>query len=80
MKHLFEMVRETPDGPYRYWEFYKGDPHDSYIDQFVRDIEEEDICYFLDRLMEDGVDFVIHTQEGFDEYHLAVSVPSEQAS
>lgn len=78
MIHLFEMVRETPDGPERFWEFYRGDPHDSYIDQFVRDIEEDEINYCLDRLMEDEVDFVIHTQEGYDEYHLAV--PSEQAS
>ena len=79
MIHLFEMVRETPDGPERFWEYYRGDPND-YIDQFVRDIEENEINYCLDRLMEDGVDFVIHTQEGFDEYHLAISVPSEQAS
>jgi len=76
--HLFEMVRETPDGPERFWEFYKDDPRESYIDYFVKDIEEDEINYCLDRLMEDGVDFVIHTQEGFDEYHLAV--PSEQAS
>ena len=73
MIHIYEIDNDGrgPDT----WEVYKDHPYESWQDQFVRDLEgKNELDLYLDILRESGVDFVIHTLEEYDEYHL--SVPS----
>jgi hypothetical protein len=69
MVHLFEI--DWGGNPF-YWEAYDNN------DDYVCTLEENELEEYLDRLHHDGIDFVLHTQEEYDEYHLAL--PSVQAS
>ena len=63
MIHLFEI--DWGGQPF-YWEAYDSQ------DEFVCTLEENELEEYLDNLRLDGVDFVLHTQEEYDEYHVAL--------
>jgi hypothetical protein len=48
-----------------YWDVYDSQ------DEFIRCIEQKDLEPYLDTLRDEGVDFVLYTQEWY-EYNLAV--------
>jgi hypothetical protein len=72
MIHLYECLNEFSGEDYRYWEVYKAHPYESWEDQFVRDIDHEELELLLDNYRAQGLDFVLHTLEDYDEYHLAL--------
>ena len=49
-----------------YWDVYDD------AGDFVRVVEANELEEYLDNLRSDGVDFVLHTQEEYDEYHVAL--------
>jgi len=61
--HLFEI--DWGAEPF-YWEAYDNQ------DEYVCTLEENELEEYLDNLRSDGVDFVLHTQEEYDEYHVAL--------
>ena len=63
MIHLFEI--DWGAEPF-YWEAYDNQ------DEYVCTLEENELEEYLDNLRSDGVDFVLHTQEEYDEYHVAL--------
>lgn len=69
MMHLYEIDSDRGI----YWEVYKNHPYESWQDQFVRDLENQnEFDLYLDILRESGVDFVLHTLKEYDEYHVAL--------
>lgn len=47
-----------------YWDVYDD------AGDFVRVVEEDELDEYLDMLRSNGIDFILHTQEEYDEYHL----------
>lgn len=69
MRHIYQIDSDRG----MYWEVYKDNPENSYIDYFMRDLQDQnEFDLYLDFLREWGVDFVIHTLEEYDEYHVAL--------
>jgi hypothetical protein len=66
--HIYEI-----EGHGIYWEVWKQDPITPHNDDLILSIyTREDYEWYLDILRSDGVDFVIHTLEEYDEYHIAL--------
>jgi hypothetical protein len=63
MIHLFEI--DWGAEPF-YWEAYDNQ------DEYVCTLEADELEDYLDNLRADGLDFVLHTQEEYDEYHVAL--------
>lgn len=72
MIHLYECLNESCGENYHYWEIYKSDPYESWEDKFVRDVDHNDLETTLDNYRSLGLDFVLHTLEEYDEYHVAL--------
>jgi hypothetical protein len=69
MIHIYEIESHGIN-----WEVYKQHPYESWQDQFIRTLENHnELDLYLDICREMGVDFILHTLEEYDEYHLAVS-------
>lgn len=47
-----------------YWDVYDD------AGDFVRVVEANELDEYLDMLRSNGIDFILHTQEEYDEYHL----------
>ena len=68
MIHIYEIEDQG-------WEVYKDHPYEAWRDQFVRDLNDQnELDLYLDICRAQGLDFILHTLEEYDEYHL--SVPS----
>ena len=63
MIHLFEI--DWGGHPFD-WEAYDSQ------DEYMCTLEANELEEYLDNLRSDGVDFVLHTQEEYDEYHVAL--------
>jgi hypothetical protein len=64
--HLYEI-----EGHGTYWEVWKETPGEAWQDSFCRTLEDEnEMNLYLDILREQGSDFVIHTLEEYEEYHV----------
>ena len=72
MIHLYECLDEFSGQVYHYWEIYKSHPYDAWQDEFIQDIDDNELITTLDNYRADGLDFVLHTLEEYDEYHLAL--------
>lgn len=56
------------------WEVYKDHPYEAWQDEFVRYLENQnEFDLYLDLCRQMGVDFILHTLEEYDEYHLSLS-------
>lgn len=49
-----------------YWDAYDD------AGDFIRVVGANELDEFLDMLRSKGIDFVLHTQEEYDEYHVAL--------
>ena len=72
MIHLYECLDEFSGEVYHYWEIYKSHPYDAWQDEFIKDIDDNELVTTLDNYRADGLDFVLHTLEDYDEYHVAL--------
>lgn len=63
MMSLFEI--DWGASPF-YWDVYDD------AGDFVRVVEANELDDYLDTLRSNGIDFVLHTQEDYDEYHVAL--------
>jgi hypothetical protein len=68
MRHIYEIDSDRG----KYWEVHTEHPK-GVLDLIHVLQSEHEYHLYLDILMEAGVDFVIHTQEEYDEYHVALS-------
>ena len=67
MIHIYEIEDQG-------WEVYKDHPYEAWQDQFVRDLNDQnELDLYLDICRAQGLDFILHTLEEYDEYHLSVS-------
>ncbi len=69
MIHLYEI--DWGAEPF-YWEAFRDTPGEPWQDEYVCTLEANELEEYLDNLRSDGVDFVLHTQEEYDEYHIAL--------
>lgn len=68
MRHIYEIDSDRGI----YWDVFDQDPQGDWS-HFVRDLQNQnEYNFYLDFLRECGVDFVIHTKEEYDEYHVAL--------
>ena len=68
MIHIYEI-----EGHGIYWEVWKQDPIQPHNDDLVLSLYTEDIFqWYIDTLRFEGVDFVIHSLEELNEYHIAL--------
>ena len=57
MRHIYQIDAGRGEP---YWEVYRDNPENSYIDYFMRDLQNQnEFDFYLDFLREFGVDFVI---------------------
>ena len=68
MIHLYECL----DDDIRYWEIYKSHPFEAWLCVCPEDVYHEDLEDVLDNYRAEGLDFVLHTLEDYDEYHVAL--------
>jgi hypothetical protein len=55
------------------WEVWQDIPGQAWADKYVRSLQNDnEYQLFLDICRAEGVDFVIHTLEEYDEYHVAL--------
>lgn len=66
MIHIYQI-----EGHGIYWEVWKQ-RIDADDDLILSIYTREDYEWYLDILRSDGLDFVIHTLEEYDEYHIAL--------
>ena len=72
MIHIYQIESEC-------YEIYKTIIGEGWEEQYCRTLENSyELDLYLDILRAEGLDFVLHTLEEYDEYH--VSLPSVQAS
>jgi len=69
--HLYEI--DWGGEPF-YWEVWKDAIGQAWQDEYICTLEANDLEEYLDKLRSDGLDFVLHTQEEYDEYHIALPV------
>ena len=63
MIHIYEI-----EGHGTYWEVWKQDPIHPYQDDLILSLYTEDMFqWYIDMLRLDGLDFVIHTLEEYNE-------------
>jgi MoaA/NifB/PqqE/SkfB family radical SAM enzyme len=67
--HLYEI--DWGGEPF-YWEAFREIAGEPWQDEYVCTLEANELEEYLDILRSDGVDFVLHTQEEYDEYHIAL--------
>ena len=66
-------IYECNDGATTYHEVYKTVIGEGWGDKYIRTLESEnELELYLDIIKEAGYDFVLHTQEEYDEYHVAL--------
>ena len=67
MRHIYEI-----EGHGIYWEVFYQDPQGD-CSQYIRTLQNDnELDLYLDILRESGIDFVLHTLEEYDEYHVAL--------
>jgi hypothetical protein len=65
--HLYEI----DSGRGIYWEVWKDIIGEAWGEKYIRTLEDEnEMNLYLDILREQGRDFVIHTLEEYEEYHV----------
>lgn len=68
MIHIYEI-----EGHGIYWEVWKQDPIQPHNDDLILSIYTPEMyAWYIDMLCLDGVDFIIHTLEELNEYHVAL--------
>jgi len=67
--HLYEI--DWGAEPF-YWEVWQDTIGEAWGEKYICTLEENELEGYLDNLRSDGVDFVLHTQEEYDEYHIAL--------
>jgi len=68
MIHIYEV-----EGHGIYWEAWKHDPILPYQDDLILSLyTPEAYAWYIDALQFDGVDYVIHSLEELNEYHIAL--------
>lgn len=74
MLHLYEMMNISKDSDgNQEWEVWKDNPGMPWQDEYMLTLENEnEFQLYLDICRAQGLDFVIHTLEEYDEYNLAV--------
>ena len=72
MIHLYECLDDSSGEEFHYWEVYKSHPYEAWQDQFIMDIDDSELATTLDNYRANGLDFVLHTLEEYDEFHLAL--------
>jgi hypothetical protein len=66
-------IYECSDGATIYHEVYKTVIGPGYNEEFICTLENQnELDLYLDIIKTQGVDFVIHTLEEYDEYHVAL--------
>ena len=71
MIHIYE-VDSDGRGP-NYYEVYKTIIGEGYNEEFQRTLQNDnEFQLYLDIIKAQGLDFVIHTLEEYDEYHVAL--------
>jgi hypothetical protein len=69
MIHIYEV-----EGHGTYWEIWQETPGEAWQDSFCRVLENQnELDLYLDICRSNGLDFVLHTLEEYDEYHVALS-------
>ena len=68
MIHIYEI-----EGHGIYWEVWKQDPIQPHNDDLILSLyTPEAYAWYIDMLCMDGLDFIIHTLEELNEYHVAL--------
>ena len=68
MIHIYEI-----EGHGIYWEVWKQDPIRPHNDDLILSLyTPEAYAWYIDMWCLDGVDFIIHTLEELNEYHVAL--------
>jgi len=66
--HIYEI-----EGHGTYWEVWRDHPGMPWHDEYIRTLESQnEFDLYLDICRRQGVDFILHTLEDYDEYNLAV--------
>ena len=69
---IYLYQEESDDGDI-YYEVYKIIIGEGWDEQYVRTLQNDnEFQLYLDILRAQGLDFVIHTLEEYDEYHVAL--------
>jgi hypothetical protein len=64
-------IYEIDSGRGIYWEVWKDIIGEAWGEKYIRTLEDEnEMNLYLDILREQGSDFVIHTLEEYEEYHV----------
>ncbi len=67
MIHIYEI-----EGHGIYWEAFDQDPKGDWS-RYIRTLQNDnEFDLYLDILRAQGIDFVLHTLEEYDEYHVAL--------
>ena len=70
---MIYLYQEESDSGDIYYEVYKVVIGEGWDEQYVRTLQNDnEFQLYLDILRAQGLDFVIHTQEEYDEYHVAL--------
>jgi hypothetical protein len=73
MIHLYECIIDSSDDQeYRYWEVWEDHPYEAWQDEFITEVDHDELEKTLDNYRADGLDFVLHELGGIDEYHVAL--------
>jgi methyl coenzyme M reductase alpha subunit len=67
-------IYEIDSGRGIYWEVWKDIIGEAWGEKYIRTLEDEnEMNLYLDILRDQGSDFVIHTLEEYEEYHVLLS-------